>query len=327
LSGHGDQKNPGQHRGSELVQIAHNAAIGANVRIGDGSIVGVEGAAAVTIGDRTTIGRKVVVEPGVVIGSDAIIGDRCTIAVGCRIADGTAIADDMHINGDGLGADDATLGSSSPSASPVTRSIRPISPHALIASNVVLGEGVEIGPFAIVGWDGEEPTYIGSGTKIAPYALIEPGVAIGKNCDVDAYCRVGFGSRIDDECKLLYGAAVFENVTIGRACIVGGDVADRTVLEDYVTFFGEVAHEYRHPGDLADWDGKPSESPIIRTRSIVAQNAIIVGGRKIGPSSYIAAGEVVNVDVPPGMLFQRGQMVEISKTRGLVQTRRDGLEK
>lgn len=318
-----DQKHPGQRRASALVQIAHSTVIGANVRIGDGSIVGMEGATAVTIGDRTKIGQNVVVEPGVVIGSGAIIGNHCTIAAGCRIADGTTIAEGMHVTGDSLDADEAPRRLSMPSIPPVTR---PISPHALIASNTVLGEGVEIGPFAIIGWDHEEPTYIGSGTKIGPYALIEPGVVIGKNCDVDAYCRVGFGSRIDDECKILYGAAIFEEAIIGRACIVGGDVADRTVLEDYVTFFGEVAHEYRHPGDLADWDGRPSKSPIIRTRSVVAQNAIIVGGRQIGPSSYIAAGEVVNCDVPPGMLFQRGRMIEISKTRGLVRTRRDGLQ-
>lgn len=201
-----------------------------------------------------------------------------------------------------------------------------VAPQALVAANVTLGEAVEIGPFAVVGWDGEEPVTIGARTKIAPFALIEPGAAIGADCEIDAYCRVGYRSSLGDETKLLYGAAIFESVSVGRACIVGGDVADRTVLEDYVTYFGEVAHDYRHPGDLAAWNGRPTKSPTIRSRSVVAQNAIIVGGREIGPSSYIAAGEIVRVDVPPDTLFQRGRMEAIAKTRGLVQTRRDGLD-
>jgi hypothetical protein len=48
--------------------------------------------------------------------------------------------------------------------------------------------------------------------------------------------------------------------------------------------------------------------------------------REIGPSSYIAAGEIVRVNVPSGVLYQRGKMVDIAKTHGLVRTRRDGLD-
>lgn len=305
---------------SELALIASNAVIGGGVRIGPFSVIGREGGEPVTIRDGAVIADHVVIEPGAMIGAGCTIGDHCRIGRGSVIVAGSTISSGILRSAD-VGARNAA-----PSPASTAPADAPISPHALVASNVEVGDGVEIGPFAIVGWDGEPPVSLGAGTKIAPFGLIEPGVTIGAGCEIDAYCRVAFGSTIGDGTKLLYGAAVFEDARIGRACIVGGDVADRTVLEDFVTYFGEVAHEYRDPGDLADWDGRPTPSPVIRTRSVVAQNAVIVGGRQIGPSSYVAAGEVVKVDVPPGMLFQRGRMVEIAATRGLVRTRRDGLD-
>lgn len=326
MSGHPPAGGTDPPPPSEHSIIARNAVIGGGVSIGPFSMIGREGAKPVYIGDRTVLGDHVDVQPGATIGADCTIGAGCMIGAGVKIASETTLAPGMRVTGGArsLGAADTWEGST-PNVDTESRNL-PISVHALVASNVSLGEGVEVGPFAIVGWDDEEPVTIGAGTKIAPFALIEPGAMIGANCQVDAYCRVGFRSIVGDESKLLYGAAVFEEVRIGRACIVGGNVADRTVLEDFVTYFGEIAHDYRHPGDLADWDGKPTESPIIRTRSIVAQNAIIVGGREVGPSSYVAAGEIVNVNVPSGMLYQRGKMVEIAKTRGLVRTRRDGLD-
>lgn len=201
----------------------------------------------------------------------------------------------------------------------------PVSPRALVAGNVTLGTGSSIEAFATVGWDGDEPVTIGARTRIGAYALIEPGVVVGDDCTIDAYCRVAAGSRIGNRTQVLYGAAVFENARIGEACIIGGNVADRTVIEDCVTFFGEIAHDYRHPGDLEAWDSAVARSPTIRRCSVVGQNAIIVGGLEIGPGSYVGAGEVVRVRVPEGMLYQHGRLVELSKLRGLVKVRTDGV--
>lgn len=201
----------------------------------------------------------------------------------------------------------------------------PVSPRALVADNVALGTGSSIEPFATVGWNGDEPVSIGARTRIGAYALVEPGVVIGDDCTIDAYCRVAAGTRIGDRTQVLYGAAVFENAIIGEACIVGGNVADRTLIEDCVTFFGEIAHTYRHPGDLEAWDNTIARSPTIRRCSVVGQNAIIVGDVEIGPGSYVGAGEVVRVRVPEGMLYQHGKLVELSKLRGLVTVRTDGV--
>jgi acetyltransferase-like isoleucine patch superfamily enzyme len=100
-------------------------------------------------------------------------------------------------------------------------------------------------------------------------------------------------------------------------------VADRTIIEDCVTHFGEIAHDYRNPRDLAAWDTVEAPSPTIRARAVVGQNSVIVGAVEVGEGSYIGAGEIVRVHVPPGQLYQRGKFVELSKMRGFVRARND----
>lgn len=304
---------------SELPLVAPETRRGRDVRIGPFSMVGREGSDPVTIGDRTVIEDHVLIEPGVTIGEDCVIEDHCRIGRGSVLPPGTRIRSGVR------GTDDTGRrhAAPAPSAGPEDAAV---SPRALVASSTVLGEGVEIGPFAIVGWEGEPAVTLGPGTKVEPFALIEPGVTLGADCLVDAYCRIATGSRISDRSQVLYGAAVFEKAVIGEGCIVGGNVADRTVIEDFVTYFGEIAHDYRKPRDLAAWDGVESPSPTIRTRAVVGQNAVIIGKIEIGEGSYVAAGEIVRVNVPAGHILRKGGHVPLSSLRGFVRARTDGMD-
>lgn len=304
---------------SSLAMVASNARLEAGVRIGPYAVVGREGDEPVSIGQDTVVKDHVLVEPGAIIGAECVIEDHCRIGRGSVIASGSWIRAGLR------GSGDTTKRHAAPSPAVTERTDAPISPHALVASNVVCGIGVEIDAFAIVGWENEEPVRIGARTKVSPFALVEPGAIIGEDCLIDAYCRVSSGAMIGDRTQILYGAAVSENAKIGEACIIGGNVADRTVIEDCVTHFGEIAHDYRTPGDLRAWDNTTSPSPTIRSCTVVGQLAVIVGGIEIGRGCYIAAGEVVRVSIEPGMLFQRGEKTPLSKMRGLVRARSDGI--
>ena len=303
---------------SSLATIATNAVVKANVRIGPYTVVGREGDEPVSIGEATVIEDHVLVEPGASIGPNCIIEDHCRIGRGSTIAAGSRIRSGIR------GSDDTAKRHAAPSPAATASMNAPVSSHALVASNVECAAGVQIDAFAIVGWEGEERVRVGARTKISPFALIEPGVTIGDDCLIDAYCRIASGATIGNRTQILYGAAVFEQAEIGEACIIGGNVADRTIIEDCVTHFGEIAHDYRTPGDLRDWDNTTAPSPTIRSCTVVGQYAVIVGGIEIGHGCYIAAGEVVRVTVEPGMLYQRGKTMLLSKTRGLVKARTDG---
>ena len=302
---------------SNLALVARGTQLGAHVRIGPFTLIGREGDEPVEIGEGTVIGTHVLVEPGAKIGID------CVIANYSRIGRGSVIAPRSEIHMGGPMAKRPAW-PHSPTLQTDEDADRPISGYALVASNVELGEEVEIGPFAIVGWEGEEPVRLGARTSVSPFALIEPGATIGADCRIDAFCRITDGAVIGDGTQILYGAAVFDKARVGAKCIIGSDVADRTIIEDCVTFFGEIAHAYRDPGDIKAWDEKEDKSPTIKACSIVGQSAIIIGGRTIGPKSYIAAGEVVRTHVPPEMFVQKGQMKELSAMRGFVRVRSDG---
>lgn len=309
--------------GSPISQLAlvTNAELGTDVRIGPFSVIGREGDEPAIIGDRTIIEDHVLVEPGTVIGADCLIEDHCRIGRGSVVASGSRVSSGIlrtqHTAARHQAPDQTTQGIPSTEA---------VSDRALVAGNVVLGRGVQVGPFAIVGWVNEEPVKVGSGTRILPFALIEPGAVIGENCLIDAYCRIAADAVIGAGTQILYGAAVYEGAKIGIDCIIGGNVADRTVIEDYVTHFGEIAHDYRRPGDKADWDLVQAKSPRIGARSVIGQYAVIVGGITIGPGSVVAAGEVVRVDLPPASFFQSRKMRPLSDLRGLVKARSDRVE-
>lgn len=195
--------------------------------------------------------------------------------------------------------------------------------QSVVGKNVVLSEGVDIAPFSIVGKDCGEEVKVGKNTKIGPYVFIEEGVEIGDDCVIDAYCRLCSGSKIGNKSKILYGAAIFENVEIGRSCIIGGDVADRTVVEDYVTYFGSIAHDYRIPGNAADWDSSPRPSPRLQSRCVVGEGVMIVGGVSIGAGSYIAAGQIVRTNIPDNFFLGPQGMQPLSDFKGLIMARTD----
>ncbi|HEY1926612.1 MAG TPA: hypothetical protein VGG92_04035 [Caulobacteraceae bacterium] len=198
-----------------------------------------------------------------------------------------------------------------------------ISSGALVSDRAVLESSVTVGHFALIDPEGGGGTRIGRGSSIGSHALIEDDVVIGEDCVIDPYCRICAGARVGDGTKILYGAAVFEGVSIGQKCIIGGNVSDRTIVEDFVTYFGEIAHGYRIPGDLEAWDGPSQPSPIIRARSVIGQNALLVGGIEIGEGAYVAAGEIVRCNVPPHHMLVHGRLRDLSGFRGRIQARSD----
>ncbi len=102
---------------------------------------------------------------------------------------------------------------------------------------------------------------------------------------------------------------------------MGGEVANWTILGDRVTFMGSVAHTYRQPHDISDWNTEPVPSPIVGDNAVVGEGALLVGGITIGPRSYIAAREVVRCNVAADSLFLGGRIVPLSRFRGFIRAR------
>jgi acetyltransferase-like isoleucine patch superfamily enzyme len=193
-----------------------------------------------------------------------------------------------------------------------------------VAGDQYIDPTVRIGPNSVIGYDtgrGLSSVRIGERTQIGCFCVLENGCELGVDVRVDHYCRVGAGSVVGDRTLLLYGAQIFEDALVGSRCIIGGPVDDRTIIEDDVTYMGTMAHSYRRAGTVEDWDAVVQPSIIIRSRAVVGQGAVLVGGIEIGSGAYIGAGEVVRTDVPAEHAVLRGAVRPLSDFRGLLGSR------
>jgi acetyltransferase-like isoleucine patch superfamily enzyme len=112
---------------------------------------------------------------------------------------------------------------------------------------------------------------------------------------------------------------VFDEVVIGRDCIVAGDLVDRAVIEDEVTFQGNTAHTHADPN--GDWDATEEPSPVVKKGSVVGIGALLIGGITVGPRAYVAAGEIVRTDVRPETVLMKGTVKGLSEYKGLIKVR------
>ena len=192
--------------------------------------------------------------------------------------------------------------------------------NIFISKNVNV-EGLKIGNFSMIGDDNEQPRNLtlGKNISIGRFCFIEGTVFIGDNFILDDYCAVYSGAKIGNNVKLLYGKKIYGNAQIGNNCIIGGNIPERCILGDKVTFMGEVAHSHYNP--MLDWDTTDEPSPTIGDGSIIGVNALIVGGITIGNNCYVSAGEIIRTNLEDNMVFLKGKVIPISKFKGLIKTR------
>jgi len=193
--------------------------------------------------------------------------------------------------------------------------------HAWIHPKVVFSGTAHVGFSSCVGYGTleDEPAFIGDRVRIGAFCVIEHGAHIEAGVEIDHYCRIARDARIGENTKILYGSQVFDEVKIGRNCIIGGDLVDRTIVGDEVTYQGNTAHSHKDPN--GDWDETEEPSPIIERGSVIAIGALLIGGIRIGPRAYVCAGELTKCDVPEASVLQGGKLHPLSAFRGVIKVR------
>lgn len=92
------------------------------------------------------------------------------------------------------------------------------------------------------------------------------------------------------------------NVQFGKYCSIASDVTlgNYILMASGVSFIGRNDHDYNVSGQYI-WNGKrlDDSTTIVEDDVWIGHNATIISGVKIGRGSVIAAGSVVNKDVPP----------------------------
>ncbi len=192
--------------------------------------------------------------------------------------------------------------------------------NIFIAEGITLPNVISIGNNSIIGY-GEQGNLpiIGENVAIGAFCIIYLGCLISKNVEIDHFCRIGQDVVIGEGSKILYGAQLFNYSLVGKNCIIGGDLSERVIVEDNVTFMGSIAHNHKDP--TSDWNTTEEPSPVFKKGSVIGVESLIIGGITIGEGAYIGARETIRTSIPPNTLVLNGKWYNLNRFRGFIKSR------
>jgi UDP-2-acetamido-3-amino-2,3-dideoxy-glucuronate N-acetyltransferase len=135
---------------------------------------------------------------------------------------------------------------------------------------------------------------------IHPSAIVDPGATLGPGTRVWHFAHVCGGARIGADCSLGQNVFVGNDVQIGDKVKIQNNVSvyDAVTLEDEV-FCGPsmvFTNVYNPRSGVVRKD--EYRRTLVRRGATIGANATIVCGVTLGEYAFIAAGAVVNRDVP-----------------------------
>ena len=176
-----------------------------------------------------------------------------------------------------------------------------IHPTALVDPGADLADGVEVGPYSVVG----PAVRIGADTVLMSHVVVSGRTTIGRGNRIFPFCSIGgipqdkkYGGE-DTELVIGDGNTIRESCTISIGTAQGGGVT-RLGSDNWIMAYAHIAHDC-----------------VIGDHTILANNAtlaghvtlgdwVIMGGMSaihqfcaMGPHSMAAGGSIVLRDVPP----------------------------
>ena len=128
----------------------------------------------------------------------------------------------------------------------------------------------------------DQPSEIGTGTKIWHFCHVLPNTRIGRDCSFGQNVMAGPDVIIGDGCKIQNNVSIYKGVTLedrvfcGPSCVCTNVLTPRAGVERKDEF----------------------ASTLVREGASIGANATVVCGTTVGRYCLIAAGAVVTRDVP-----------------------------
>jgi UDP-2-acetamido-3-amino-2,3-dideoxy-glucuronate N-acetyltransferase len=139
-----------------------------------------------------------------------------------------------------------------------------------------------------------------AGAQIHATAIVDPGAAVGEGTRIWHWVHVSGGARIGERCSLGQNVFVGNRVVIGNNVKIQNNVSvyDNVTLEDDV-FCGPsmVFTNVYNPRSAVSRKDEYRDT-IVRRGATLGANCTIVCGVVVGAYAFVAAGAVVNRDVP-----------------------------
>ena len=186
-----------------------------------------------------------------------------------------------------------------------------VHPTAIVYEGTVLGEGVRVLEYAVVG---KQPVLSARSTaKREPLASADlgDGVVVSTGAVVFAGTAIGARSIVGDQACVRERCTIGDDVVVGRGSLVENDttVGARTKIQAdaYVTAYSTLEEDvFIAPCVVTTNDnfmGRTErrhalrKGPTIRRGARVGSAAVLCPGIEIGEEAYVGAGAVVTKDV------------------------------
>ncbi len=184
---------------------------------------------------------------------------------------------------------------------------------AIVDKEVVLDEGVEIGPYAVI----EKGVRLGKGVKISPFVHLKSNIYIGDNT------FVGTGAVIGENPQMLGSRENLGKIYVGKNNIIREYVTINssshpekyTSIGDnnFLMAFSHIAHDCKLGNNIVICNGTMLAGHVeIQDKAFISADVGIQQFIRIGALTMIGGLSRVTRDVPPFMMVVGG-----SRVRGL----------
>jgi len=183
---------------------------------------------------------------------------------------------------------------------------------AIIYPGVILGNGVVIEPYAVVGKPPVRgitardpgppgPTVIGDGTVIGCHTVIYAGATVGRACLIGDHAHIREGVVLGDRVRLATHVSVNYDTTIGddTAVMMTAHITGRCTIGKRC-FIGVLVATMNHREPRRGFVSDEVQGPTIGDDVLIGSGALIAPGVAIGDRATIGAGALVVRDVPNG---------------------------
>jgi acetyltransferase-like isoleucine patch superfamily enzyme len=188
-----------------------------------------------------------------------------------------------------------------------------IHPTATVYDGTVLGEGVRVLEYAIVGKQPTlgarstakreplPPAVIGDGTVVSSGAIVFAGSTIGAGCIVGDQSCIRERVTLADDCVLGRGSLIENDTTVGAGTRIqaGAYITAYSTLEDDVFVAPCVVTTNDNFMGRTEKRRELMRGPTIRRSARIGGGAVLCPGVEIGEEAFVGAGAVVTKDVPP----------------------------
>jgi len=130
----------------------------------------------------------------------------------------------------------------------------------------------------------DEPTQIGTGTKIWHFCHVMAHSRIGEGCSIGQNVMIASHVRIGNRVKIQNNVSVYEGVVLEDEVFCGPSMVFTNVMTPRAGTPRNTSADY--------------VETIVGRGATIGANATIVCGRTLGPYAFVGAGSVVTRDVP-----------------------------